>query len=203
MNRQELSTVIESMKNNTIFELDKETVGEAMEQLTKILIWKKVSFNAWSEETERFLMNEAATITADAWISIAQDERSTTESAWKVITRATGTAIMRTVRAERKEKASRAALTEATDDDGNTIEVINMIEDQRNLSTASAAIIAADIEIMIREHCEKYGCSTQEARQYFKAIAAGMNTSNAGKQAGMTRRQERNAWKTWSEYKND
>lgn len=200
MNSKELSTVIESMKKATIFELDKETVGEAMEQLTKILIWKKVSFNAWSEETEKFLIAEAATITADAWISIAQDERSATESAWKVITRATGTAIMRTVRAERKERASRAAITETTDDEGNAIEIINMIEDQRTLSTETAAIIAADTEIIARDHAEKYSTTPEAMTFYITCRIEGIRPTKAGQQSGMTRRQGINAEETWRGY---
>lgn len=195
---------LSSLKETTIKTISPDEIGAALLDLVPLMIRKKVAFNAWSTETEKFLLDESASIVADAYIFIQEDgQKEETESAFRTICRAIGKAIMRTVRAERKERASRAAITETTDDDGNTIEIISMVEDQRNLSTASAAIIAADIEIMIREHCEKYGCTKQEARQYFKAIAAGMNTSNAGKQAGMTRRQERNAWKTWSEYKND
>ena len=195
---------LSSLNTVTIKETTPDEIGAALLDLVPLMIRKKVAFNAWSTDTEKFLLDESASIVADAYIFIQEDgQKEETESAFRTICRAIGKAIMRTVRAERKERASRAAITEATDEDGNTIEVISMVEDQRNLSTASAAIIAADIEIMIREHCEKYGCTKQEARQYFKAIAAGMNTSNAGKQAGMTRRQERNAWKTWNEYKND
>lgn len=200
MNKQNLS----SLKESTIRSFSPDEIGTALLDLVPVMIRKKVAFNAWSTDTEKFLLDESASIVADAYIFIQEDgQKEETESAFKTICRAIGKAIMRTVRAERKERASRAAITEATDDEGNTIEVISMVEDTRSLSTASAAIIAADIEIMIREHCEKYGCTKQEARQYFKAIAAGMNTSNAGREAGMTRRQERNAWKTWSEYKND
>lgn len=206
MNKQELSRIIEDMKDYSLedveimADLQSDLYGEALAQLVKIFIWKKVSFNAWSEDTERFLMNEAATITADAWITAATDERRFEESAFTTTARAINKAIMRTVRAERKEKASRAAITETTDDDGNTIEIINMIEDQRNLSTASAAIIAADAEIIAREHASKYNTTPEAMQHYIICRIEGIRPTSAGKESGMTRRQGINAEDTWRDY---